>query len=190
MKRKKMIVTLLVLSMAVSSAVAMALRRAKKKGMTFMNGKSYFSIEELSRSATARRLGINNTPPPDCQMRLQALIDDVLNPVRRTYGAPISVNSGYRCPALNCAINGARGSQHMRGEAADITGGTVAKNRKLFEVLVALGRFDQLIWEYGGEWIHVSWKRGGYNRAEMLACNGHYTRINNTWRQTVLNAYA
>ena len=80
----------------------------------------HFSIRELSRSETASRKGINNTPNSAIVSALTALIDNVLDPLREKWGAPIIVTSGYRCPALNRAIGGASGSQHTKGEAADI----------------------------------------------------------------------
>lgn len=71
------------------------------------------------------------------------------------YGKPIRVNSGYRSPILNKAVGGKPTSQHLRGEAADITGGTVEENRKLLALLSDM-EFDQLIDESNLTWIHVS----------------------------------
>ena len=80
----------------------------------------YFSIEELVKSASAERLAIDNTPPrAACQM-LTILVEQLLDPIRRRYGAPIIVTSGYRCPALNTAVGGVANSHHIVGCAADI----------------------------------------------------------------------
>ena len=68
----------------------------------------YFSIKELTRSTTARRLGIDNTPPASAVIALHQLVDHVLDPLREAWGGPIRVNSGYRCPQLNKAVSGAR----------------------------------------------------------------------------------
>lgn len=96
----------------------------------------HFTLQELTRSATARRLGIDNTPPDEAVKNLTALVDNVLDPLREAWGSPIHVNSGYRCPALNRAVNGAPHSQHMRGEAADITVGSRLDNARLYHLLM------------------------------------------------------
>ena len=83
----------------------------------------HFTLKEFVKSDTARRLGIDNTPSPQVEERLRQLVDYVLDPLREAYGKPIYVNSGYRCPALNRAVGGVAHSQHLTGEAADITGG-------------------------------------------------------------------
>lgn len=149
-------------------------------------GRSYFTIDELCSSSTAKKLGIDNKPTPDIEVKLQALIDNVLNPIREQYGSYILVNSGYRCDKLNKAVGGASSSQHTKGEAADITGGNVERNRKIFQLIAESGIYDQLIWENGGAWVHVSYS--GNNRRQMLAYNGsNYANITNNW-QSVINA--
>ena len=80
----------------------------------------YFSIEELVKSASAERLTIDNTPPRAAQRMLTILVEQLLDPIRRRYGAPIIVTSGYRCPALNTAVGGVANSHHIVGCAADI----------------------------------------------------------------------
>lgn len=119
-----------------------------------------FTLEELLRSATASRLGIPNTPSLSVTHNLILLCNHILQPLRNAYGKPIIVNSGYRSPELNKAIGGAKNSQHMRGQAADIkgSGGTIPQeNRHLFELIQKLNLpFDQLIDEKNYSWIHVS----------------------------------
>ncbi len=117
----------------------------------------YFTMRELTRSRTAQRLGIDNTPPAEAVEQLRLLVDHVLDPLRKAYGRPIHVNSGYRCPALNRAVGGAPRSQHMRGQAADITAGSPTANRCLLQ-LIRTHRLpvDQVIDEHGGAWLHVS----------------------------------
>lgn len=125
----------------------------------------YFTISELTRSATARRLGIDNTPPADVSFRLAKLVNNILDPLREAWGQPIIVTSGYRCPKLNKAVGGSSTSQHTKGEAADIR--TVSDrpedNRKLLDLLLSLDLpFDQVINEYpdamgNPDWIHVSY---------------------------------
>ena len=132
----------------------------------------YFSIEELCASDTAERKKIDNTPNADARLRMQRLIEQLLDPIRAAWGGPISVNSGYRSPALNKAVRGVSNSQHMKGEAADITVGSQEANKQLFDLIVELrqnGRisFDQLIDETGYSWLHISFKSVG-NRNEVL----------------------
>lgn len=132
----------------------------------------FFGLNELSRSDTAFRRGIDNTPPPEAAARLEALAGRLLDPVRELWGTPLTVNSGYRCPALNTAVGGALSSQHLRGEAADITTGSSSGNCRLFERIVmaaAAGTldFDQLIDERGYTWLHLSY-RAGSNRRQIL----------------------
>lgn len=128
----------------------------------------HFTIDELSRSATATRRGIDNTPTREAIGNLTALVDNVLDPLREAWGKPIRVNSGYRCPALNRAVGGSATSQHLTGQAADITAGGVSENRRLFDLIRRLRLpFDQLIWENGGAWVHVS--HGPRHRRQVLS---------------------
>lgn len=132
----------------------------------------HFTLAELSRSATAAARGIDNTPTPAAADNLRALVADILDPLRTAWGQPITVNSGYRCPALNAAVGGAPASQHLRGEAADITAGTPEANRRLFALIQSLDlSFDQLIDERDYAWIHVSHRRGS-DRRQILHLRG------------------
>lgn len=124
----------------------------------------YFTVKELVHSDTARRLGIDNTPPASAVEALHALVDNVLDPLRQAWGSPIHVNSGYRCPELNQIVGGTPGSQHQRGEAADITVGSRSANRRLMALIKRLDLpVDQCIDEKGCRWIHVS-HRATHNR--------------------------
>ena len=117
----------------------------------------YFTIAELTRSATATARGIDNTPDATAISRLIALVDNVLDPLRQMWGAPLYVNSGYRSAALNRAVGGVPSSQHRLGSAADITTGTRGGNRRLAAMLRASDLpFDQLIDENDGSWLHIS----------------------------------
>ncbi len=128
----------------------------------------YFSIDELTRSATAAARGIDNTPPEGAAARLRVLAERLLDPVRELWGAPLRVNSGYRSPALNAAVGGAPSSQHLMGEAADITTGSREGNRRLFGLIAASPlEFDQLIDERGWSWLHISYREGA-NRGRVL----------------------
>lgn len=130
----------------------------------------YFTINELCYSATAQANGINNTPNATQRNALTALVDTVLDPLRRAWGKPILVNSGYRCPALNKTVGGVASSQHLRGEAADITTGSPQSNKQLYDLAISLRLpIDQLIGERGYTWLHISHKASGYNRHQYWA---------------------
>lgn len=118
----------------------------------------YFTIDELCKSSTALEKKIDNSPSKEIIHNLTLLIDKILDPLRENYGKAIRVNSGYRCPALNEAVGGSKTSQHMKGMAADITGGSTAKNKELFNLIIKLDLpFDQLIDEKNFRWVHVSY---------------------------------
>ena len=131
----------------------------------------YFTINELTASATAKRLGISNNPTAEITAALERLVKNVLDPLREAWGAPIIVTSGYRSVKLNKAVGGAKTSQHCYGQAADIR--TVSDlpedNKRLRDLIVELNLpIDQLIDEYGCDWIHVSHRASG-NRGQLLS---------------------
>ena len=129
----------------------------------------YFTMKELAKSSTAEKLGIDTTPTSEASAQLSNLVTHVLDPLREMYGKPITVNSGYRCPKLNDAVGGAKNSQHMRGEAADITAGSKTENKKLFELIRDNLPFDQLIDESDYSWVHVSYVSSSRNRKQILS---------------------
>ena len=128
----------------------------------------YFTIKEMTKSSTAKANGIDNTPSEEEVLKLQKLIEAVLDPLREWWGKPIRVNSGYRCEALNEAVGGSNTSQHRLGEAADITVGTKKGNKKLFNYIKDNLPFDQLINESNFSWVHVSYREGRL-RKQVLA---------------------
>lgn len=120
----------------------------------------YFTIEELTKSSTAIRNKINNTPNEEQIQNLTELVENILDPLREAYGKPIIVTSGFRSQRLNTIINGSKTSQHMKGQAVDIrtVKDTVKENKELFELIQKLDLpFDQLINESGYNWVHVSY---------------------------------
>lgn len=120
----------------------------------------YFTIKELCKSSTATKKGIDNSPNSEIINNLEQLVDNILDPLREKYGKPIHVNSGYRCSALNKAVNGSKTSHHLLGLAADITAGSVAKNKLLFNLIIEMDlSYDQLIDEKKFSWIHVSFSK-------------------------------
>ena len=110
--------------------------------------------------------------PPALRENIVALVDNVLDPAREQFGGPVLVNSGYRCLKHNLEVGGVVNSQHMKGEAADITAGSPEENKRLAEILEQNGKYDQMI-KYlnkdgGIRFVHVSWKRFGPNRHQVL----------------------
>lgn len=129
----------------------------------------YFTIEEMTKSSTATAKHIDNTPNQTVIDNITKLIEAVLDPLREWWGGPIKVNSGYRCEALNEAVGSkAKKSQHLYGEAADITVGSKTENEKLFNYIKDNLPFDQLINESNFSWVHVSYREGRL-RKQVLA---------------------
>jgi len=131
-----------------------------------------FSLEELLESPTARRKGFNEQfePPDEVVNNLRELCIHILQPLRNHVG-PINISSGYRCPRLNKAVKGAKNSQHLTGEAADINGVGSVTNKMLYDAISELKLpADQIIWEYGTDqepaWVHVSY--GPRHRRQTL----------------------
>lgn len=127
----------------------------------------YFSIEEMTKSDTAKAKGIDNTPSQEVIDNLTKLIEAVLDPLREWYGKPITVNSGYRCEALNEAVGGSKTSDHMTGRSTDIDTGSKEENKKLFDYIKDNLEFDQLIDEKNLAWVHVSFRENN-NRKQVL----------------------
>ena len=127
-----------------------------------------FTLRELTKSDTAARLGIDNTPTEEHLDNLKTLVTRVLQPTREAIG-PIKVTSGYRGPKLNTKIGGSRTSDHMHGRAADIETfpDSESKMRALGKFIQDNLEFKQLIWEFGGAWIHVSYQEGR-NRKQVI----------------------
>ena len=126
-----------------------------------------FTYEELTHSNVAERRGITNRPKTKEEEKkvienLRNLCLEVLQPLRDYVGAPVHINSGYRCKALNLAVGGVKNSQHSRGEAADIRIASPKQGREWAAWIEDNCRFDQMLLERnknGGVWLHVSCKR-------------------------------
>lgn len=137
-----------------------------------MNLTTHFTLEELCYSRTAQKMSIPNTPDITQIQNLKYLAENILEPLRVYAKQPIHINSGFRTPALNNAIGGARNSQHMKGEAADIRIPDITKGKQLFNYIRDNLNYDQLIWEhnkYNNYWIHVSIKRNEQNRKQVIS---------------------
>ena len=134
----------------------------------------HISEKEATKSVTALRLGIDNTPNGDAIANMKELAEKVFEPLREWVGGPIKINSMYRSPALNEAIGGSTRSQHCKGQAMDIDDIYGHKtNKEMFEwIKENLNSFDQMIWEFGNEdnpdWVHVSYVSEDKNRNKIL----------------------
>ena len=133
-----------------------------------MHLSEHFTLGEMCYSATAEAKQIPNIPLKQHITAMQTLCKRDLEPVRSQLGLPIKVNSGYRCQMLNQMVGGVPTSQHLKGEAADIT---IPRSHRPFghptdeQVARLIMRyaeqyadFDQLILEHRGNswWVHIS----------------------------------
>lgn len=136
----------------------------------------HFTLAELTRSTAAERYGLSNEPPAEAVEALRRLCLEVLEPVRRNFGRPVIVNSGYRSRAVNRKVRGSPRSQHMLGEAADIEIPGISNGYVAQWILEQLD-FDQLILENykpgvpSSGWVHVSWRPSG-RRGSVLTWTG------------------
>jgi len=135
----------------------------------------HLSLAEVSRSETAKRRGINNTPSGEHLENFKILAENVFEKVREHFGVPIHISSGYRSKELNKAIGGSATSQHCSGEAIDIDMDGSAHgvtNAQVFNYIKDNLEFDQLIWEFGSDtnpdWVHVSYESTGKQRKQIL----------------------
>lgn len=122
----------------------------------------YFSIKELTKSETATKKGIDNTPNAEQIKNMETLINNLLDPIREQWGAVIYVTSGFRSVALNKAVGGVSNSHHLGGYAADLTVKSQAGNKALFDMIRRSKlKWTQLISEkttaQGCGWVHISY---------------------------------
>ena len=135
----------------------------------------HLDLAEVTRSETAKRKGISNEPTPEHLENFKKLAQNIFEPIRKHFGVPIHISSGYRSKALNTAIGGSLTSQHCSGEAIDIDmdgSSNGVTNKMVFEFIRANLNFDQLIWEFGTkdapDWVHVSFETSGKQRKQIL----------------------
>lgn len=132
-----------------------------------------FTLAELTRSMTAERFGIDNTPTPEAVESLKLLCEKVLQPVRDNFGVTI-VRSGYRSPLVNARIGGSKTSQHKLGQAADFEVSGVS-NLEIAAWIAQNLEFDQLILEghnpslKNSGWVHCSVKLSDNRREQITA---------------------
>lgn len=107
--------------------------------------------------------------PNDKELKAMELVASLcFEPMRKWYGKPLKINSFFRSAEVNKAVGGASTSQHLFGEAIDLTTGSKEENKKLFEWAKSHLTYDQIINEYDYSWIHISY-RSGRNRMQVLA---------------------
>ena len=136
-----------------------------------------FTLQEMTKSQTATRLGLDNTPTEEHISSLRALCEAVIEPTRSQFNAPVIVSSGYRSEFLCEEIGSKPTSQHCKGEAVDfeIIG---VDNHKVASWIQSNLEYDQLILEHyesgkpNSGWVHVSYKKDGQNRKQALTFNG------------------
>jgi zinc D-Ala-D-Ala carboxypeptidase len=133
----------------------------------------YLTLKESTRSATAEKLGIPNIPTPEHLVNMKRIGREIFDKVRDHIGGPLYASSFYRSPEINKRIGGAQTSEHMSGEAIDITTKhfKFGTNKQVFDYIKDNLDYNQLIWEFGNDqepdWVHVSLKKDN-NRKQVL----------------------
>ena len=149
-----------------------------------MNISAHLTLKEVTKSNTATRHGIDNTPTDEHLANLKAVAENVFEPLRNWHGKAIGISSGYRSEALNTAIKGSTTSQHCKGEALDIDADMFnngLSNAQIFNYIKDNLDFDQMIWEFGTDeepnWVHVSYVTHRANRKKLTRAGkgGKYT---------------
>ena len=137
----------------------------------------HFKLEEMTKSMTATRKGIDNSPGSGDIKNLENVCYEILEPVRAHFDKPITITSGYRSEALCEAIGSKKTSQHAKGQAVDFEIGGVPNIKTAYWIQANVD-FDQLILEFykkddpAGGWVHVSYNEKGANRKQVLTYDG------------------
>lgn len=136
---------------------------------------NHITLAEATKSQTAIRKGVDNTPPKEVIPNMIAVAEKCFEPLREWHGKPIGISSFYRSPALNRAVKGSPRSQHCKGQAIDIDADIFDNgltNRQIYNWLVNNVDYDQIIWEYGTDdnpaWVHISYVSKEKNRRQQL----------------------
>ena len=132
----------------------------------------HISLNEGTHSAKAVENKISNLPNEAQLEAMQLVAEKLFEPLREWYSKPIKVNSFFRNTDTNKLVKGAKNSNHLRGEAIDITGGSRVENKKIFDWCKEnFTDFDELIYEYGDatgpDWVHISYRKTG-NRKKVI----------------------
>lgn len=133
----------------------------------------HFTWEEVERSETAKRKGIDNTLPEELKGNVKR-VAATMELVRALLGGPVKVTSWYRCFELNAAVGSNNRSAHPKGLAVDFQPTTMT-NEEAFKIIMNSDiEFDQLIHERtktGSNWIHLGLSEGA-GRREVLTAYG------------------
>ena len=133
----------------------------------------HISEKEATKSITAIRLGIANSPNGTALANMKVLAEKIFEPLRKFVGGPIKINSMFRSEALNKSLGGSNRSQHCQGNAMDLDDIYGHKtNKEMFEFVKENLDFDQMIYEFGNEenpdWLHISYVDKEKNRNKIL----------------------
>ena len=130
----------------------------------------HISYKEATHSNYANQYDIENKPKADHLKQMELIAEKVFEPLREWVDHPIQVNSFYRNLELNTGLRASGSSQHITGNAIDISSMGGKTNLEMFHYIKDNLDFDQLIWEYGNEpkWLHISYKNKKDNRKQVL----------------------
>jgi zinc D-Ala-D-Ala carboxypeptidase len=138
-----------------------------------MHLSAHFTLEEFTRSETALRKGLDNTPDAETVANLIELANG-MEKVRRLLDRPIHINSAYRGPKVNSSVGGSKNSAHMKGYAADFVCPGFGTPLEICKAIQGSGiEFDQLIHEFGS-WTHISFDP--QMRGQVLTIDSNGTR--------------
>ena len=150
----------------------------------------HISYKEATKSNTALRLDIDNTPDGYELGNMTGIAHNLFEPLRKWAGGPIKINSFFRCKELNSAIGGSSRSQHCEGRAIDLDDTYGHKtNAQMFYYIKDNLNFDQLIWEFSDgadatnpAWVHISYINDNENRNRCLKAykkdgKTHYVQV-------------
>ncbi len=163
------------------------LQRKYLRNLRTMKISNHLSLSEVTRSETAKRKGISNTPTAEHLENFKILAENVFEKIRTHFGVPIHISSGYRSKELNDAIGGSQTSQHSKGQAIDIDmdgSSNGVSNADVYNFIKDNLEFDQLIWEFGTDknpdWVHVSYVNGPNRKQKLKAVrtNGKTSYVN------------
>ena len=154
-----------------------------------VKGTKNFKYGEFTKSSTALRKGIDNTPSDNHWESIEELASNVLQPLRDEFG-PLRITSGYRSEELCIAIGSSKNSNHARGQAADIEPyDSRIKLISILEYIVENLEFRTVIAEYFPDgWIHVDFRTGGnIKRIKLKDANHHYKEVSLNYIKQIHN---
>ena len=136
----------------------------------------HLDLAEVTRSDSAKRKGISNMPTPEHIENFKKLAQNIIEPIRKHFGVPIYISSGYRSKELNALIGGVKTSDHCFGMAIDLDQqghSSGITNKQVFDFIKSNLKFKQLIWEGGikqePDWVHVSYDEKNLKNEVLLA---------------------